>query len=333
MNSTLRLTLAAYVLVSLLCGRGLADEWDTIVQTEEETVYTATTPVFTGGFDIVFAKPVWERNPVATVTESDGATFESIQTQEFDYDFQVAPRVWLTYQANNEIGARVSYWQFDQDPTAYTVNPPANGFGRVAHPAFGGVDIGSTIPAETFSASSYLALHSVDLDITKSVRFGEWDLVTFAGVRFAQLDQGYSATLSNAAKVIAGRIDYSHQFKGFGPTIGLETRRPHSAGVSLFASARGTLLIGGADARLDAGEDLDLANPFLTTSVDTRTEVIPVGDLRLGLDWTPMSTVGAFQPFARLAFEGQIWGGAGNSTSEDGNLGFVGLSVGGGVAY
>lgn len=332
MTSTLRISLLACVLASLACGELRADDGGGVSQ-GGASAGCVTPPMFSGGFDLVFAKPVWDRNPVATVTESDGATFESIQTQEFDFDFQVAPRVWLAYQANSEIGARVSYWQFDQDPTAYTVNPPANGFGRVAHPAFGGVDIGSTIPAETFSASSYLILHSVDLEVTKSVQFGQWDLTTFAGVRFAQLDQGYSATLSNAANVVSGRIDYSHQFQGFGPTIGLETRRPHSPGVCLFASARGAVLIGGADARLDAGEDLDLANPFLTTSVASRTEAIPVGDLKLGVDWNPTFALGALQPFARLAFETQVWGGAGNATSEEGNLGFLGLSLGGGLAY
>lgn len=287
---------------------------------------------YSGGFDVVFAKPFWERNPVATITESNGATFETIRTREFDYDFQVSPRVWLAYQANEEIGLRTSYWQFDQNATPFTTNPPANGFGRVAHPSFGGVDIGSTVPAEWFSASSFLTVHSVDIDVTKSVSLGGWDLSTFAGLRFAQLNQGYLATLRNAANVLSGSIDYSHQFKGFGPTIGFETRRPNGQILGMFASARGTLLFGGADSALNGGEDLDLVNPFLTNATTSRYEAMPVGELKLGVDWTP-DAIGVFQPFLRFAFEGQVWGGAGNASSEDGNLGFIGLSIGGGMSY
>ncbi|MCA9167400.1 MAG: hypothetical protein KDB23_07010, partial [Planctomycetales bacterium] len=89
-----------------------------------------------------------------------------------------------------------------------------------------------------------------------------------------------------------------------------------------------SILFADGESKLDAGEDLDLTTPFLTDKVTSRDDLLPIGELQVGLEWQPPATRYAMQPFVRAALEGQIWSGAGNATSEDGNLGLLGFHVG-----
>jgi hypothetical protein len=94
----------------------------------------------------------------------------------------------------------------------------------------------------------------------------------------------------------------------------------------LFGFARGALLFGDAESRLDAVEDQDLDVSFATQRITERDDLLPVAEMQVGFQWTP-PTCGVWCPYLHLAMEGQLWNGAGNASSEDGNLGFYGLNL------
>ncbi|MBM3999790.1 MAG: hypothetical protein FJ297_09680 [Planctomycetes bacterium] len=292
---------------------------------------------WTVGFDIVFAKPYFEGNPAFTTLESDGLSFNSISDRSFDYDFELSPRIWAHYETGEGIGARAAYWHFDQSAGSLTASPPANGFGSVAPPAFGpsnisgaGVDISSSIPGDTLTASSGLDAYTLDFEVTKRGDFGAWSLLASGGLRYARVGQNYEGTLRNAAATILGVVDYQHANQGIGPTVAIESRRWLGDAITLVAESRASLLMGDGDSRLYAGEDLDLTTPFHTFQTSSRDDLLPILEGRLGATWTSADLeCGRF--FARGAFEGQWWGGAGSASGEAGDLGFLGFTAGVGL--
>jgi hypothetical protein len=279
------------------------------------------------GVDMVALKPHFHSNTAFTMMQSDGVSFESFSDTNFNYDLGLSPRLWLEYRAASEIGIRSQFWRFAQSAGTESASPPANGFGRITHPRFGTVDISTTIPTDHFTADSGLKAYFVDAEITKVGNFACWDLIASAGLRYGSVEQRYTARLRNAAGVLAGSLDFEHRLEGIGPTFAVETRRPLGANVTLFANARGSLLFGPNSVTFAGGEDLDLLNPFQTTSTTLQDDILPIGEIQLGGEWR--STASAWgQVFAHGAFETQLWSGAGNASSLDGNLGLVGWSFG-----
>jgi hypothetical protein len=147
-----------------------------------------------------------------------------------------------------------------------------------------------------------------------------------AGLRFAEAEQGYRGTLRNAAGAAQGEINYNHLVHGIGPTLSLRTQRPFTPQLALFGFARGSLLYGNGESTLNAVQDQDLDTALTTNSSSTRDDLLPIGELQAGLQWTPPCP-GIWHPYFHLALEGQLWGGAGNASSEQGNLGFFGFNV------
>lgn len=283
------------------------------------------------GVDLVFVRPHFGQNIAFSRTESDGVGFANTTDVAFDYDYSLAPRVWVDYQTPVGIGLRASYFAFDQGSAMLTANPPANGFGLISHPAFGAVDISSTIPTESFSARSGLDLYSIDLEMTKRADFSTWLLLAGAGVRYASIEQEYLAQLRNGANALAGQINFRHDLSGFGPTVSVQSRRPLAESLGFFGMARGSLLFGQGHSSLQAGEDLDLALPFITTRTSQSDSLLPIGEIQVGLDaCSRLTQYGQFT--TRVALEGQLWGGVGNASSESGALGLLGLSVGFGLS-
>ena len=144
-------------------------------------------------------------------------------------------------------------------------------------------------------------------------------------MRVAEVEQTYAATLTNAAGDQQGNLQFLHQTEGFGPTISLRTQRPFGNQFALFGMARGSLLFGDGSMSLIAVEDEDLANQLMTNMSSIRDDILPIGEVQVGLQWTP-ANCGAYFPYMHLALEGQLWQGVGNSSSEDGNLGFFGFN-------
>lgn len=289
---------------------------------------------FYAGFIATYVKPRFENNAAFTVEESDGASFESISDTEFDYDLEFTPRVFLGWRFQGGNGLRVSWWQFDNSASIAAANPPANGFGSITHPTFGGVDISSTIATDTFTAATDLNAFTIDLEATKEASLCGWEIGVAGGIRYASAEQGYFAEVRDAADVLLGQIAFGQQIEGFGPTLSLAASRPLHRDLSLFVRGRASVLFGDGESTLAAIEDADLATPFNTTATTNRDDVLSIAEIQIGLHWQAAQCHGyCYRPFLSTALEGQIWNGAGNATSEEGTLGFYGFNTAIGVSW
>jgi hypothetical protein len=235
---------------------------------------------------------------------------------------------------DDSLGLRATWWQFDHDAATTSANPPANGFGRVAAPPFGDVDISTTIPTDVLTATSGLNVYSIDLEITKQSEFDGWQLGATCGVRYASASQKYLAQTRDSGSDLLGQIGFRHWMDGVGPTLSLSGSVPLTSSWSLFGNGRGSLLFGRATSLLTAGEDLDLSTSFTTTNTNYRDDLLPIAELQLGLRWSgDARSRSRLRPFGTVAMEAQNWSGVGNAVSEDGSLGFFGFTSGLGASW
>ncbi len=280
------------------------------------------------GFEWTFVKPRFSENMAFTTMDSDGNNSSTFIDTEFDFNLELTPRVWIEAPVGDSWSWRLSYWQFDHSPTAVTTSPNSNGFGEITHPSFGDVDISTTIPNDTFSTSSALSAYTIDLEALKRARLSDWQLGVGGGLRYASTEQNYVAQLQNVGNDVLGQINFTHKLEGFGPTISLSARRPLMRQIKLVCAARGSLLFGEGQSRLDASED---TTPSTTLRLTRRDDLLPIGEARIGLEWlTPKKHRQSWQWLLSTALEGQVWGNAGNASSETTDLGFFGFNVGAG---
>ncbi len=287
--------------------------------------------VITTGVEFTFLHPSFESNVAAMQLESDGATQETFTDLEFAFDTKLAPRVWVDYTLG-DAGVRGVWWEFNHGSDAFSVSPPDNGFGRITPPFFGEVDLSTTVPGSVYSATSQLFASSVDLEGTRCFDSGCWKWVGAAGIRYAQMEQTYLGSLTNAAGNQQGTIDYRHDIEGVGPTLYLRAQRPLGYGMALFGSARGALLFGQSTSELNSVEDLDLDDQLTTQRRTGRDDVLPIAEMQVGVQLLPPSGT-VWHPYFHVALESQYWGGVGNASSEDGSMGFFGGNVAIGVCW
>ena len=286
------------------------------------------------GFEATYVKPRFEDNVAFTLMQSDGATNETFEERDFNHDLEFNPRVFLGWQNSQGVGMRVSWWQFDHAAAPISARPPANGFGAIIPPSFGTVDISSNVPTDLFTAGSDLKVYTIDIEATRQAALGCWHIGVGGGLRYAFAEQHYLAQLRDSGNDLRGEIDFRHSIEGLGPTISLDAQRDWTRTLSAFCKARGSLLYGDGESRLVAGEDLDLANSFTTTSTTGRDDLLSIAEIQLGVRWQAVAHRSRiFLPFFSIAMEGQLWNGAGSAASEDGNLGFFGFNTGAGVGW
>jgi hypothetical protein len=284
------------------------------------------------GIEFTFLKPHLEGNPAFTTLDSDGATFETLTETDFEYDRELAPRVWIEALQCESLGIRAIYWQFDYAARDASGSPPANGFGRISPPPFGSVDLSTTVPNSVFSASSDINAYSIDLEATRSFQTHAWGWMASAGLRYAEVEQSYRGNLQDPDGDQQGNLNFSHLVQGIGPTISLRTQRPFSPQLALFGIARGSLVFGDGQTSLVAVEDEDLDTQLTTRSSSNQDDLLPISEIQVGLQWTPPCP-GVWHPYLHLALEGQQWAGAGSASSTEGDLGFFGFNVALGVDW
>ena len=283
-------------------------------------------PVIYAGVEAVMVKPRFESNVAFTVRDGDGTFFNFSET-EFDYDTELTPRVYVGWRHQDGVGLRATWWQFDHGAATATASPPDSTSGLISNPVFGDVDISINDPDDVYSATTALNTYAIDLEATKQASFSSWDLGIGCGVRYASTKQNYFAQTRNDSNTLLGQIDYRHALEGIGPTISLEAYRSIATQFDIFGKARGSVLFGDGESRLNAGEDLDLANPFTTVRTTHRDDLLSIAEIQLGFRWQASPSRGkSFRPFIAIALEGQVWNGAGNATSEEGTLGFFGMN-------
>lgn len=292
----------------------------------------APEPRFAIGVELVSIKPRFDDNVAFTVMESDGANNDTFNDAEFDYDPDWSARVWMGCESCSGLGGRATYWHFNQLGTTSSAMPPDNGFGFILHPVFGDVDISTNVPTDTFTASSTVEAFAVDLEMTKRIEFPKWSAVASGGLRYAEIEQSYFAQRRQQDDTLLGTIDFAHHLKGIGPTVAVRADRSLIGGLSGFSSARGSLLFGDGESHLAASEGPATGPPLTTTQNRGRDDLLPIGEMQVGLHWQGKQCK-VWRPFLTAALEGQIWGGAGNASSEEGSVGFFGVSLGGGSVW
>ena len=296
-------------------------------------------PAIYAGFESVIVMPRFDRNVAFSTLTEDNNLNRSISETEFDYDFEFSPRVFFGWRHQDNVGLRVTWWQYDHAAATASANPPANGTGLIFHPEFGDVDhwqvdISENDPNHTMTAVSKLKTYAIDLEATHQSDFNSWVLGVGCGIRYAFTEQSYLLQNRDDDNQLRGQINYNHSLEGIGPTISLEAFRPVTGQVSIFGKARGSLLFDDGRSTLVAGEDLDTSLPATTTKTTNRDDLLSIAEIQLGLQWKANQKRGrSLRPFLTVAMEGQVWNGAGNAVSEEGDLGFYGLNSGAGVEW
>jgi hypothetical protein len=283
------------------------------------------------GFAFTFVQPRFSDNVALSVTDAD-ASSASVTQMSFDYELELAPRVWLEWAPDSSLGWRIQWWQLDQDADQVLADAPGNGLGRVAPPDFRDIDISVSAPGETLQADSHVRIYAIDFEATRRVNFDCWSLLAAGGLRHASFDYDYRAVATNANGVQSGGIEQNRSLNGIGPTFMLEARRPVTSRLTVFSNTRASLLFGDGETTLTAGEDLDVASAFTTARTSENDDLLPILEGQLGLNWcTAITPCHDFTLSAAL--EGQWWGGVGTASSDTGDLGLLGFVVGLGLQY
>ena len=161
-------------------------------------------PGFIGGVEITFLKP--HNNALDLVV---GPNIQIPLLPEFD--FEIAPRIWLGYEFAGGLGLRATWWDFDH---------------AVAAPGL----------------VSGMEATTMDVELAQTGSFCKWDLLMSGGVRYGRIEESLD---------FPGFVGLSHEFEGVGGTIAFTARRPvGSRGFALIGGVRGSLLFGQTDSTL-----------------------------------------------------------------------------------
>jgi hypothetical protein len=278
---------------------------------------------------IYLFQPTFQSDPALVVTH-----FGSPQTQQLDFSRHMvaSPAVWLGLSNGDGWGVRFRWFTLDQNATLVAASGPGEEFSaasplKVAQkPAFG-----------TALASSELHLDSYDFEATLQMERCKWCLLFGGGVRYAHVDQVYSANITD----IAGNTTLAqsqHNFNGAGPTFSLQGRRPLCGDwLAAYGILHGSVLFGGAGNNYLGSSSATGVNQGFSSHQIT---VLPIGELEVGAELS--HCFHRARAFLQTGFVGQVWWGGGSAsnfdalnsaTSANSNFGFVGLAVRAGLAF
>lgn len=203
------------------------------------------------------------------------------RTPEFDY--AVAPRIWLAYDGPAGLGVRVAYWQIDTSTDPILIQGDAD-----------------------FYRQSGVEAHALDFDVTQRGSLGYLEFQLAGGVRYARLATNWNEVAVNDP--FYESLDYS--FEGVGPTLALDVRRPFgSRGLAFVGGARTSWLFGTSKA---IEERWDFGAPY-RYGIEVEDHLMQTWDAKVGMEWS--RALGAIngQLTLRALWEAQSWavGGSG----------------------
>jgi hypothetical protein len=182
---------------------------------------------------------------------------------------------------------------------------------------------------ETFIAGSSIQMNTLDGEITKDWRRGNNSntMLSF-GLRFADMDQRFQATVFDAGGALSEQVIHTHGFVGFGPTVGVNgVQSIGQSNWGVYGRARASVLFG------ERSQDIyEVKNGGANIGHDTfeGDEIMTIGELGFGLQYSHALNA-TYSSFVRVGYEGQVWFDAGGPTSTSGDLGLHGLLVGFGI--
>ena len=261
-------------------------------------------------------------------------------SQDFNYQHEGAPRVWVGWQDDWGLAFRVTWFEFEDRRKESTVAASDLIFfnGLPSPTIAGGLLVGGSA-GDTISTSSSIEYYTIDAELTQELNFDNWQTTFGGGFRHAAINQRYAAV--GTASGVLGSSRIRHRFDGEGPTAFAEVRIPvlgskdrrfiGSANLSVFAHARGSILFG--NAKLSA-TDVNNPGPNIDTAFLRNHDSLASGEMRVGvqLDIRP---VNGRVIFVRGGWEAQWLDGVGNlsSLSADRDLVLEGYSISGGFDW
>lgn len=239
------------------------------------------------GTELMLVQPHLDDNLAILQSEEDLQANTRIREFHFDHKLAAAPRFWIEYLAEEEMGFRLAGWFFRSSAKTITQRPPANGFGELTHPELAGIDLSSVIPAEQMTAGGTMDLATIDAEVTRRALFHVWQLELAAGLRYASIDQRYQWSLRNELGNLAGEAVWDQETGGIGPTLRIASRRPVLGHLgALEAGLRTSLLLSNQELSIQGREDVDLPTPFRTDLVADSDAILPMVEARLGSQWS-----------------------------------------------
>jgi hypothetical protein len=315
-----------------------------------------------GGVSLYILKPYFQNNTAYTATRGVGTTASSVTNQAFDWGYQAAPAFWLGYELENGVGVRGRYFSLDGSSKGLTTGltaagaatgsvAPSPGLQRLSGAAFAspGIFLTAGLGADQLNFGSDLHIETYDVEATYETRYANnLSVVYSAGGRYLHSFQTYRGGLSNttAADPATGltgtesqNLNYNHNFQGGGPTVALQaTWRVGNAGLAVYGSARGSLLVGTTNESQQLTQTvLDPAGVVGGNQLNTprsggsADNVVPVFEAEAGVEFG--TQVGRFQPFFRAAVVNQNYFDLGNASSKTGTLALFGAQLSLGTNY
>jgi hypothetical protein len=290
---------------------------------------TDSGPSIYAGYKFLFIKPQMKESFEATLINT---AIGQTTLVPLDYSFNLTPSIWAGFRADETVGARVTYWEFDQNGNNQQfvsdgVILPGATATTVIYPAA----IIAPAPGDILQTQNSLTVRTIDAEGTLDLNIRETELTLGGGLRFASTDQQMMATASRGGLPI-GLLQWSREFEGFGPTVSATATHPLAGGLSAVGNFRGSLLYGEKD--LNRTVIGDATPPAVATPPIVRLqnadEVVAAGDMGVGLRYTRNVTQRA-QMFVQGTLEGQLWTEAGAPTLTF--LGFQGLGLSLGFDY
>jgi hypothetical protein len=277
-----------------------------------------------GGVGFYYIRPSWETNPAFSVSRTDLVSPGSPSTfteHDFDWDYEVAPLVWLGLVTDNGAGIRTRYWRLDTDASDGITNDSVAGVTSVfiSTPSVGFLSLSASTPGDRLDVESTLELDVWDLELTKEFESCGCTFLLAGGFRSARVEQTYSATVTS----LIGDIDslFSERtIRGLGVTVAMEVRKAvdFCPGLALYGSARGSLLCGRDKQEV---ERIDMfAGVVFDADANTleRDDVLRVVELEAGGEYA--CDLGCHRLLFQAAVVSQTWYGIGdgrNSFEDD----------------
>jgi hypothetical protein len=308
-----------------------------------------------GGASLYFIRPYINNNTALVTTTGVGTAAPQQASEEFDWNYHIAPAAWLGWTSQCGAGFRTRFFGFDQNSESVTetlgagsaatsgITPPAGLTPQVGTPPRGfqspGVILQGGTGADTVHASSDLRIYTIDGEATWAHEWCSCGMLLSVGGRYMEMRQNYLATLVNVP--VAGTSEISslsagQEFCGGGPTMACQGRWQFGrSGIAVFGSARGSFLIG--NSRLIANFNEAIVDPAtgnqnnVASNTSNDNIVIPVGELEGGFEYSRI--LGRTRLFVRGAAVNHTYFDAGSASSRDGNLSLFGAQVSLGLNY
>jgi len=320
---------------------------------------------FYAGATLYFLKPYSAGNTAYQTTTGFGGASPATTTRDFDWGMEPAYEFTLGYAGPAGLGAKVSWFRFDQSSAALAdaLAPAAATATNIALspslPAFQapskdsifsspGLLLSSGLGTDRLRVQSALKIDTLDAAATYT-----WDADSFrfsvgAGGRYLHLAQRFDARIDNALGdgVTAETQTYSftQSFNGGGPLLDLgATWRVGQTNWGVFSNVRGALLVGQTTqesryyqrvtdplGRTNGGF-FPVDSTIAPTTRNVTDTVVPMADLQLGLEYG--RPVGAGTVFGRVGVVNQTYFGVGGASRTDGNLSLFGVQFSAGFNY